>query len=149
MQVNARNGGEQVPPGNGKPSVFLCPDADQAVGHPTKDTVVDGYFQMYGAEDDGTVNARPQFICYACNSKLISGNDPAPAIGRIKGSSEVVLLTEKHTVSGEVTAQDDQYYQSQSGQSGRLTSSPNSTPADWNHYGGGGPIWNYQGPALK
>ena len=196
MQVDARDGGEPLPPGNGKPSVFLCPEADQAIGHPTKDTVVDGYFQMYGAEDDGTVTARPQFICYAYNSKLISGNDPAPSIGRIRGSSEVVLLTEKRTVAGEVTADDDAYYQSQGGQAGRLTSrdigrlkadwqryttrhfsldakrrggnllfvdghvarasmrdvltsSPGSTPADWNHYGGGGPIWNYQAPALK
>ena len=196
MQLDARNGGEELPPGNGKPSVFICPDADVAVGHPTKDTVVDGYFQMYGIEPDGTVMARPQFICYAYNSKLISGTNPAPAIGRIRGSSEVVLLTEKRTRAGEVTAADDAYYQAQGGQAGRLTgrdigrlkadwqryttrhfpndpkrrggnllfvdghvarasmqevltSSPESNPADWNHYGTGGPIWSYEGPALK
>ena len=135
-------------PGEGDKSVLVCPAALAATG--TAAEAADGFYLIYGVDPaTGTgVVPRKTFMCYAFNSKASDGlpyvadpYDPTlkvpPCIRVVKcrPSSQFALLVEKRMNKGEVDAQDDLYYQSQGGQSGRITSrSLNRIKADWQRF---------------
>ncbi|HEY0009715.1 MAG TPA: DUF1559 domain-containing protein [Tepidisphaeraceae bacterium] len=122
-------------PGEGASSVFVCPAAPSATGSAT--AAANGYFTMYGFDSAGLpagpVVARPTYMCYVMNSKLLPGT--RLNITKIRRSSEVVLMVEKRMSVGEVTAKDDQYYQAQGGPANRITSRDlNRIKGDWQRF---------------
>lgn len=93
-------------PATGTNSLFVCPEASQAVAGPG-DTVTDGYFMMYGQTEGsptpptGTVDQRKVYWCYVFNSKL-NNTSYSLKMSQIRQSSEVPLLVEKMMVPGEI-----------------------------------------------
>jgi len=124
-------------PGAGDSSVFICPAAQNAAGPGTVTT--DGYYEMYGqeapnppAKAGGT--ARKVYICYAYNSKLFT-NIQRLRITKLKNSATIPILVEKRMRGPEATTQDDKYYESKGGQTGRITGRTlNRLKADWQRF---------------
>lgn len=141
LQSDYINGGVRLPI-DGDNNIFVCPTASTAMGVGT-DIVNGGYFRMWGVTStSGSPEARDTFICYGYNSKLLSDstasaamNDGRAKITKLRPASNVVVFTEKRMRAGEVTAADDTFYQSQGGQSGRLTSRTLARlKADWQRF---------------
>ena len=140
MQQEALAGFKRLPV-DGEQHVFVCPTASQAVGVDTDVVTAGGYFRMWGrTRTIASAQPRDTFICYGYNSKLLD-NDRYPTqadrakYSKLRPSSEAVVFVEKRMRGGEVTAADDKYYQSQGGQSGRLTSRTLArVKADWQRF---------------
>ena len=132
MQVEHLAGAQRLP-FEGEHSTFVCPSTSVAVGVGAVDAAEEGYFMMYGKVGTTASVKRPTFLCYAINSKLFSA--AWGKMSKIRKSSETVLLMEKRMRSGEVTAADDAYYQSQGGQANRLTTRTlNRVKGDWQRF---------------
>lgn len=138
MQQDAINGIAPLPK-DGSDNVLICPDAGEASS--SKDTLKNGYFQMWGV---GSPVQRDTYVCYAYNSKLLSDdlnltpyNADKGKISMLRPASEVAVFVEKRVESGEVSAADDAYYQSQGGQANRLTSRDlGRIKSDWQRFAG-------------
>lgn len=135
-------------PGVGSHHVLICPSAPDASGTTAGDgdqVTTDGFFLMDGyASRGGPIEARKTFICYAMNYKLFgSTSNFTGKMSQLQPSSEVVLIFEKRTSTGEVTAADDAYYASMGGGSDKILGSPvGRMRGDWRrfssrHDGGG------------
>jgi prepilin-type N-terminal cleavage/methylation domain-containing protein/prepilin-type processing-associated H-X9-DG protein len=124
VQIDARAGGGKIP-GPGDHHIYICGEASAAVGFSAgapKDndqTTDDGYFIMHGLVN-GTDDPRKTFVCYAMNYKLFGSGVSAGRLSALRPGSEVVLVFEKRTRVGEVTADDDAYLASVGGKAGAL-----------------------------
>jgi prepilin-type processing-associated H-X9-DG protein len=101
-------------PIEGANSLFVCPSTDQAI---TSDPVgLDGsYFKNWGntlyppaLTADG---ARPSFMCYVYNSKLINNTKPHKIV-QCRPGAEFVLMVEKRMIPGELAVTDANYNRS-------------------------------------
>jgi prepilin-type processing-associated H-X9-DG protein len=93
---------------------------------------------MFGHEPGSPASAfgtgRKVYICYGYNSKLFDSNTKL-RITKLKNSATIPILVEKRMRGPEATADDDKYYQTQSGQVNRLTSRTlNRLKADWQRF---------------
>jgi prepilin-type processing-associated H-X9-DG protein len=122
MQEDAIAGLSSLPQ-NGGDNVLICPSGGEPAS--ALDKIQNGYYEMYGLPGTGT---RDTYVSYAYNSKLLSddlnlnpNNANKGRISMLRPASLVAVFVEKRMQSGEVSAADDSYYQSQGGQAGRLT----------------------------
>jgi len=129
-------------PSFGSSSVWICPSADRPTGPvPTGEPTPDNYYRMYGDRVDNAgaivtaAEPRNVYISYCYNSKALPGGGVRANIVKMKPSHEAILLSERRMASGEVTAADDTFYQTQSGQANRLTTRTlNRMKGDWQRF---------------
>lgn len=103
--------GETVLPRDGDDFVFVCPDSSPAEGNFTRgDLVTDGYFMLYGKNDDGSLSRRKTFWSYAFNTQLDGGVEdrhederPLIRIENIPQPAVTVFLVEKVMRPDEIT----------------------------------------------
>jgi len=139
MQLNQAT---QPLPTFGTTSVWVCPTAWEPTGPvPTGVPLSNLYYTMYGdrVSEAGVIitaaEPRNVYISYAFNSKALPGGGVRANIVKMKPASETVLLTERRMASGEVTAADNTFYQTQSGQANRLTTRTlNRLKGDWQRF---------------
>lgn len=60
-------------PKAGDKSMFVCPEATDAVAGAKDDLVTDGYFMLWGQNDAGLLERRKTFMCYGYNTQLDGG----------------------------------------------------------------------------
>jgi prepilin-type N-terminal cleavage/methylation domain-containing protein/prepilin-type processing-associated H-X9-DG protein len=91
-------------PGRGDHSTFVCPSAGTVLGGPG-DTIVDGYYMMWGGKDGTTLShylgpsnqeQRKVYWCYVWNSKLNNSADNTPnLLGFRTPLATIPVLVEK------------------------------------------------------
>lgn len=130
LMTAAATGGTPLPK-SGDNSVFVCPSAGEAslaTGEPSW-ALQDGYFVMYGLEDDGSPTKRPTYFCYVPNSKLNSTRK-VEKLAQLRKSSETVLMAEKRMVPSEIPVKPGPDFVSFYGKSLARAKS------DWQRWGG-------------
>ena len=125
-EIQELKGGFPRVPVDGDHHVLVCPAAPPAAEVPDasaqdQDAVAGGYFMMYGY-NNGAVEQRQTFICYAMNNTLFGSGKPQGKLTRLSPSSQVVLVFEKRTNIGEASQADDDYFVSVGGKAGGILS---------------------------
>jgi prepilin-type N-terminal cleavage/methylation domain-containing protein len=96
--------GQSPMPKSGGRSLLICPEAGEPYGTGPGDLVQDGYFMMYGMDDDGNPNQQKTYWCYGFNTQLDGGlenrNNPPTYhvyvnMKQIRSPQCTVLLAEK------------------------------------------------------
>lgn len=113
--IGARPYGELNDPATGRPpgpqdgSLFGCPSVD-AIGGIGSDLLIgDSYYTGYGQTATGGTQARPTFLCYVYNSKLLKTGDLNTKLTALRPGSAWVLLVEKRVIPGELKTTDPNY----------------------------------------
>jgi prepilin-type processing-associated H-X9-DG protein/prepilin-type N-terminal cleavage/methylation domain-containing protein len=117
--------GNQAPhtglPKAGANSIFVCPSAfSVAPGDPTKESVVNGYFQTVGWDSSYKTVTRDMLLCYGMNSQLRVFNYASGAaypgtygagdvsrFTRLQPEANFVLVVEKRVDPGELSGISD------------------------------------------